>query len=57
MGCKLPNEWGSFIEDMIANFVGVENVIIAIHCHDGLGVATANTLAVCPPPLLFNFAS
>ncbi|KAM7529165.1 hypothetical protein LguiB_032575 [Lonicera macranthoides] len=45
VGCILPNEWGQFIADMKANIVGVENVIIATHCHDDLGVATANTLA------------
>ena len=33
------------MEYLIANVPGVERAIISVHCHDDLGMATANTLA------------
>ncbi|XP_075108930.1 2-isopropylmalate synthase A-like [Nicotiana tabacum] len=48
LGCNLPSEFGQLIADIKANTPGVEDVIISTHCHDDLGLATANTLAgVC----------
>jgi len=47
VGCNLPNEFAQLIVDIKANTLGIQNVILAGHCHNDLGLATANTLAVC----------
>ncbi|KAK7247121.1 hypothetical protein RIF29_41998 [Crotalaria pallida] len=44
VGIMMPWEYGRLIADIKANTPGIENVIIATHCHNDLGVATANTL-------------
>nr|XP_043610201.1 2-isopropylmalate synthase A-like [Erigeron canadensis] len=44
VGYNWPREFGQLITDIKANTLGVENVIIATHCHNDLGLATANTL-------------
>ncbi|XP_071741660.1 2-isopropylmalate synthase A-like [Rutidosis leptorrhynchoides] len=44
VGYSLPREFGQLISDIKANTPGIENVIISTHCHNDLGVATANTL-------------
>ena len=33
------------IAGIIKNTPGIENCIVSVHCHDDLGLATANTLA------------
>ncbi|KAK6781839.1 hypothetical protein RDI58_019635 [Solanum bulbocastanum] len=45
VGCNLPNEFAQLIVDIKANTLGIQNVILAGHCHNDLGLATANTLA------------
>ncbi len=45
VGYTTPDEFGRLIEGIIANTPGIENVIVSVHCHDDLGLATANTLA------------
>ena len=45
VGYTTPEEFGALIRGIIENTPGVENVIISTHCHDDLGLATANTLA------------
>ncbi len=45
VGYTLPDEFGQLIANIIANTPGIENVIISVHCHNDLGMATANTLA------------
>lgn len=47
VGSSLPSQFGELIGDIKANTPGIENVILATHCHNDLGLATANTLAVC----------
>ncbi|GJW17536.1 2-isopropylmalate synthase A-like protein [Tanacetum coccineum] len=44
VGYNSPREFGQLIADIKANTSGIENVIIATHCHNDLGLATANTL-------------
>ncbi|KAI3697037.1 hypothetical protein L6452_29750 [Arctium lappa] len=44
VGYNWPREFGQLIADIRANTPGVENVIISTHCHNDLGMATANTL-------------
>ena len=41
-GYCLPSEYGAKIKDHVA---GIENAIISTHCHNDLGMATANTMA------------
>jgi 2-isopropylmalate synthase len=45
VGYTLPDEFGALIAGIIQNTPGVENCIISVHCHNDLGMATANTLA------------
>lgn len=47
VGCNLPNEFGQLVAHVKVNTPGIQNVILAVHCHNDLGLATANTLAVC----------
>jgi 2-isopropylmalate synthase len=45
VGYTTPDEFGELIGGIMANTPGIENVVVAVHCHDDLGLATANTLA------------
>ncbi|XP_059280917.1 2-isopropylmalate synthase A-like [Lycium ferocissimum] len=45
VGYAVPKEFGQLIADIKANTPGIEHVIISTHCHNDLGLATANTLA------------
>jgi 2-isopropylmalate synthase len=45
VGYTTPEEFGGLIRDIIANTPGIEDAVVSIHCHDDLGLATANTLA------------
>ncbi len=45
VGYTTPDEFGALIRGIRENVPGVENVIISVHCHDDLGLATANSLA------------
>ncbi|MCX6136151.1 MAG: 2-isopropylmalate synthase, partial [Ignavibacteriales bacterium] len=45
VGYTTPDEFGALIAGIIKNTKGVENCIISVHCHNDLGMATANTLA------------
>jgi 2-isopropylmalate synthase len=40
-GC-LPEEYGAKIKYLRENVKGIENVILSCHCHNDLGMATAN---------------
>jgi 2-isopropylmalate synthase len=45
VGYTLPDEFGALIAGIMKNVPGIENVIVSVHCHNDLGLATANTLA------------
>jgi 2-isopropylmalate synthase len=45
VGYTTPAEFGRLIVDIIAKVPGADRVIISAHCHNDLGLATANTLA------------
>ncbi|MBM4424832.1 MAG: 2-isopropylmalate synthase [Chloroflexi bacterium] len=45
VGYTTPDEFGKLIEGIIKNTPGIEKRIVSVHCHDDLGMATANTLA------------
>ena len=44
-GYCLPEEYGSKIKYLRENVKGIENVILSCHCHNDLGLATANSIA------------
>ncbi|XP_073222015.1 probable 2-isopropylmalate synthase isoform X2 [Cicer arietinum] len=44
VGIAMPFEFGNLIADLKKNTPGIENVILATHCHNDLGLATANTI-------------
>lgn len=43
-GYCLPDEYGAKIKYLMENVKGIENVIISCHCHNDLGLATANSI-------------
>ena len=45
VGYTLPAEFGALIAGIIQNTPGIAGVTVSVHCHDDLGLATANTLA------------
>ncbi len=45
VGYTTPQEFGALIKGLIENTPGAEQVVWSVHCHDDLGLATANTLA------------
>ena len=45
VGYVAPEEYGRLIEYLIKNTPGSETVVWSTHCHNDLGLATANTLA------------
>ena len=45
VGYTTPEEFGGLIAGIMTHTPGIENCIVSVHCHDDLGMATANTLA------------
>jgi 2-isopropylmalate synthase len=45
VGYTTPEEFGALIKGIIENTPGIEKAVVSVHCHDDLGLATANTLA------------
>jgi 2-isopropylmalate synthase len=45
VGYMSPQEFGGLIRGIKANVPGIDDVVISVHCHNDLGLATANTLA------------
>ena len=43
-GYCLPNEYGEKIKFLIDNVKGIDKVTISCHCHNDLGLATANSI-------------
>ena len=44
-GYCLPEEYGAKIKYLKENVKGIHNAIISCHCHNDLGLATANSIA------------
>ena len=44
-GYCLPGEYGAKIKYLIENVIGIEKAILSCHCHNDLGMATANSIA------------
>jgi 2-isopropylmalate synthase len=44
-GYTYPEEFGALIGGLFEHVKGIEDVTVAVHCHNDLGMATANALA------------
>ncbi len=44
-GYTTPEEFGALIRGIVQNVPNVDRAVISVHCHNDLGMATANTLA------------
>ena len=45
VGYTLPTEFAALIDQLYAKAPSLENVVLSVHCHNDLGLATANSLA------------
>ncbi|MCX7832424.1 MAG: 2-isopropylmalate synthase [Actinobacteria bacterium] len=45
VGYTLPSEFYELVKYVIENTKGIDDVIVSVHCHNDLGLATANSLA------------
>lgn len=45
VGYMTPSEFGNIFKTLKQNVNGIENIQLSAHCHDDLGLATANALA------------
>src|SRR5512136_2721208 len=45
VGYTTPDEYSALIAGIVKNVPGIENCVVSVHCHDDLGLATANALA------------
>jgi len=45
VGWAIPGEFGRMIEHLFESVPNIAKAVIAVHCHDDLGLAVANTLA------------
>ena len=45
VGYTTPDEFGGLIAGILRHTPGIEKCIVSVHCHNDLGLATANTLA------------
>jgi len=44
-GYTLPNEFGALIASIRANVPNIDRALISVHCHNDLGLSTANSVA------------
>ncbi len=44
IGFSIPSEWGALIRGIRENVPNIDQAIVAVHCHNDLGMATANSL-------------
>lgn len=45
VGYAIPEEFGELVKYVIAHTPSIKKAILSVHCHNDLGLATANTLA------------
>ena len=45
VGYTIPEEFGKLIRDIKLNVRNIDKAVISVHCHNDLGLATANSLA------------
>lgn len=46
VGINMPPEFGELVAYVKENTPGADDIVLTIHCHNDLGVATANTISV-----------
>jgi len=44
IGFFVPSEWGALIRGIREHVANIDQAVISVHCHNDLGLATANTL-------------
>ncbi len=44
IGFYVPSEWGSLIRNIREHVPNIDQAVISVHCHNDLGLATANSL-------------
>ena len=44
VGYAIPDEFGKMVRHIYKNTPNIDRAILSVHCHDDLGLATANTL-------------
>jgi 2-isopropylmalate synthase len=44
IGFYVPSEWGALIRGIRENVPNIDRAVISVHCHNDLGMATANAL-------------
>ena len=45
VGYAVPEQFGGLIAYLKQKVSGIDNIVLSVHCHNDLGLATANTLA------------
>jgi 2-isopropylmalate synthase len=45
VGYAVPNQYGKLIRHLKENVPNIDQCVLSVHCHNDLGLATANTLA------------
>jgi len=45
VGHSTPEDYGALVRKILLHTPGIEKTTVSVHCHDDLGLATANTLA------------
>lgn len=45
VGYTIPSEYGALIAGIMQNVPHIQNCVVSVHCHNDLGMATANSLA------------
>lgn len=45
VGYTMPEEFGKLISGIIEHTPGIDKCVVSVHCHNDLGLATANTMA------------
>ncbi len=44
IGFCTPSEWGALIRDIRDNVPNIDQAVVSVHCHNDLGMATANAM-------------
>jgi len=44
IGFYMPSEWGALIRGIRENVPNIDKAVVSVHCHNDLGMATANSL-------------
>lgn len=44
VGFNIPSEWGQLIRGIVGKVPNIQRAIVSVHCHNDLGMATANTI-------------